>query len=157
MDEITFTKVKLEWGWLGNMSPHPIEYDGKTWRTSEALFQSLRFKDEEPKGIIRLEKSPMGCKMKSKSLAKIYDRLVVPMSLKDIENMKMCVRLKLEQNPELIELLLQTGDKTIIEDATSRGRKESNLFWGAIRTEDGWEGENMMGKIWEDIRNEYII
>ena len=155
MEEIKFTKVKLEWGWLGNMSPHSIVYDGKIWKTSEALFQSLRFEDEEPKEIIRLENSPMGCKMKSKTLAKTYNRIVEPMSDRDIENMKMCVRLKIKQHPELIDLLLKTGDSKIIEDATSRGRRGSNLFWGSIKLEDGsWEGENMMGKIWEEIRNE---
>ena len=122
--EIVFTKVKLEWGWLGNMSPHPIEYDGKTWRTSEALFQSLRFEDEEAKEIIRLESSPMACKMKSKTLAKTYNRIVEPMSDRDIHNMKMCVRLKLKQHPELVDLLLKTGDNEIIEDRSEEHTSE---------------------------------
>ena len=40
---ISFSKVALPYGWLGNMAPYPIIYEGKRWRTIEALFQSLRF------------------------------------------------------------------------------------------------------------------
>jgi predicted NAD-dependent protein-ADP-ribosyltransferase YbiA (DUF1768 family) len=63
---IAFTKVKLPYGWLGNMSPFPIEHDGKTWRTTEALFQALRFEDEEIRELIREQKSPMAAKMMAK-------------------------------------------------------------------------------------------
>lgn len=33
MNIITFTKVKLPYGWLGNMAPFPLSIDGG-WRTS---------------------------------------------------------------------------------------------------------------------------
>ena len=46
---ISFTKVSLPFGWLGNMSPFPILYEGKEWKTTEALFQALRFDDESIK------------------------------------------------------------------------------------------------------------
>lgn len=52
---IAFTKVNLPYGWLSNMSPHPLDFGG-TWRTSEALFQSLRFSDNDIKELIRAEK-----------------------------------------------------------------------------------------------------
>lgn len=60
MNVIGFTKVKLPYGWLGNMSPYPIEFGGKIYKTSEALFQALRFNDEEIQEIIISEKSPIG-------------------------------------------------------------------------------------------------
>ena len=62
MEVIRFTKVALPYGWLGNMSPFPLEFGGKQWRTSEALFQALRFKDQAIQELIREEKSPMGAK-----------------------------------------------------------------------------------------------
>ncbi len=34
---IAFCNVSAPYGWLGNMSPHPIEADGVVWRTAEAL------------------------------------------------------------------------------------------------------------------------
>ena len=44
---ISFTKSKLPWGWLGNMSPFQIDAgaDG-VWRTAEAKFQADRFTDQ---------------------------------------------------------------------------------------------------------------
>lgn len=48
MNVITFTKVALPYGWLGNMSPHPIVVAGKTWKTAESLFQALRFAEDDP-------------------------------------------------------------------------------------------------------------
>lgn len=149
MDYIAFTKVALPYGWLGNMSPYPIEYMGKTWRTSESLFQALRFKDEDIIDKINLEKSPMGAKFKAK--ANKSSMVVKPQSEEDISNMRMCIKLKLEQNPRLKELLLETGDSSIIEDCTSR-KRGSGLFWGAALLNGEWIGENILGKIWEDER-----
>ena len=67
MEVIRFTKVALPYGWLGNMSPFPLIFGGKEWRTSEALFQALRFKDESIQELIRAEKSPMGAKFVMKA------------------------------------------------------------------------------------------
>ena len=92
MKYIGFTKVSLPYGWLGNMSPHPVEYNGKIWRTCECLFQSLRFNDKKIVGILRNEKSPMSVKMKSK---KYKDKMVIDvMGKEDVDNMKMVVKLK---------------------------------------------------------------
>jgi predicted NAD-dependent protein-ADP-ribosyltransferase YbiA (DUF1768 family) len=161
---ITFTKVKLPFGWMGNMSPYPINYMDKTWRTTEALFQALRFNDEEIQEAIRNEPSPMGCKMKMKTIVKqltkngeLHKRIIEPLSKEDLENMELCVRLKIEQHDIIKEQLLKTAGYTIYEDVTKRGKKGSNLFWGALKKEDGtWEGENHLGKIWMKIREEII-
>ena len=147
---IWFSKVAEENGWMGNMAPYKIKYDGKEWLTSEALFQSMRFEDESIKEIIRLEKSPMAAKMKAK---KFRDQMVViPMSEKDVENMRMCVRLKLEQHPELKEDLIATGNETIYENIGKRNG-ERHKFWGAKKLSDNeGDGFNMMGKILMDLR-----
>ena len=65
---IKFTKASLPYGWLGNMAPFPVMYNGKKWLTIEALFQALRFENEKIIEEIRLEKSPMGAKMKAKKI-----------------------------------------------------------------------------------------
>lgn len=148
---ISFTKVDMPYGWLGNMSAFKVKYEEKEWLTIEALFQSLRFDDVELKEIIRKEKSPMGAKMKAKSFK---SKLVVePMSEKDVENMKMCVRLKVMQNPILKEKLLKTKEFELIEDIGSRNG-ERHFFWGAKKINGEWVGNNMMGKIWMELREE---
>lgn len=152
MKTISFTKSKLPYGWLGNMSPYPIVFGEHTYRTSEALFQCLRFTDEAIKDLIRAEKSPMGAKFVAK--ARVPEMTTEPLSEKDIQNMYQCVRLKLQQHPNLMAELKATEDDIIIEDVTSRGNKGSNLFWGAMLVNGEWVGQNMLGKIWMDIRKE---
>ena len=111
---VLIRKVKEQHGWLGNMSPYPVEFNGKLYRTTEALFQALRFFDEEVIEAIRAEKSPMAAKFVAK---RHKDKMVVePLSADDVENMRVCLRLKVDQHPELHDLLLATGDAEIIED-----------------------------------------
>ncbi|TXG80032.1 MAG: NADAR family protein [Spirochaetes bacterium] len=153
MEVIRFTKVALPYGWLGNMSPFPLEFGGKQWRTSEALFQALRFKDQAIQELIREEKSPMGAKFIMK--AHKEHLTIEPHSKKDVMNMKMCLKLKLQQHPSLVEELINTGDKIIIEDVTARGDRGGNLFWGAMLVDDEWVGENTLGKLWMDLRKEH--
>lgn len=152
MENVSFTKVALPFGWLGNMSPYPIVYKGQKWRTTEALFQALRFDDEEIIEAIRLEKSPMGAKMKAKKYKECM--VIAPMGDDDIRNMQICIRLKIEQHPGLLEELLKTYDLPIYEDVTSRPRG-SGLFWGAMKTDEGWIGKNILGKIWMELRSEF--
>jgi len=158
MSYISFTKVDLPYGWLGNMSPYPVSYEGKTWRTTEALFQALRFNDEEIREAIRNEKSPMGAKLKAKSIMKNAhpEKICVkPLSREDLDNMRMCISLKLEQHPNLVAELVKTGDAKIYEDVTSRGKRGSNLFWGALMENGEWIGDNHLGKMWEELRMSY--
>ncbi len=153
MEVIGFTKVALPYGWLGNMSPFPLTFGGKEWRTSEALFQALRFKDKDIQELIRAEKSPMGAKFVMK--ANKEHITTEPHSKKDVMNMKMCLKLKLQQHPHLVQELIDTGDKVIIEDVTARGDNGGNLFWGAMLVDGGWVGENTLGKLWMDLRKEH--
>ena len=144
--EIAFTKVALPYGWLGNMSPYPIRHLEREWRTSEALFQALRFDDEQIRELIRSQKGPMAAKMVAKG--RRDSMVIAPMSAADVENMRLCLRLKLDQHPGLKQQLLAISDARIIEDASARGRSASSLFWGAVRVDGGWEGENMLGELW---------
>lgn len=155
MGTIAFTKSKLPYGWMGNMSPYPIKFGEDTYRTTEALFQALRFSDNAIKALIREEKSPMGAKLAAKS--RVSEMTVEQLSDKDVMNMRMCVKLKLEQHPNLATELLSTGDDLIVEDVTNRGDKGSNLFWGAMLVEGEWVGKNVLGNIWMDFRRELDI
>lgn len=132
------------------MSSHPIVHEGKRWRTAEALFQALRSEDALIREEIGGTRSPMMAKMIAKRHKQ--QRAVEPMSAQDLENMRLCLRLKLAQHTELQAKLRATGDAVIIEDCTSRGRRGTNLFWGAVRVPDGWEGQNWLGRLWEEAR-----
>lgn len=148
---IEFTKVDLPYGWLGNMFAAPIRYDGKEWLTSEALFQALRYDKDEIREAIRKEKSPMGAKMKAKSF-KSQMRLV-PMREEDVENMKKVVRMKFKQHAILKSKLKITGEHILVENIGNRNG-ERHLFWGMKKVNGEWIGNNMMGKILMEIREE---
>ncbi len=148
---IAFTKTKLPFGWLGNMSAFPIDFEGKEWRTAEALFQALRFEDDAVKESIRVERSPMGAKIVAKKNA--GKMVVVPTSEQDLKNMELVCRLKLEQHPDLKIELKDTGDQLIVEDVTSRPNGR-NTFWGAALKNGEWYGENFLGKLWMKLRSE---
>lgn len=149
MTDIIIGKVRDEHGYWGNMAPFPIEYGGQRWLTTEALFQALRFEDESIRSEIRSQKSPMAAKM----IAKKHNvqMVVEPMSGTDLDNMRLCLRLKIEQHSELAGLLVQTGEALIVEDCTRRQRG-SALFWGAALVNGHWVGQNWLGKLWMEHR-----
>ncbi|MHA2066417.1 MAG: NADAR domain-containing protein, partial [Candidatus Thorarchaeota archaeon] len=76
------------------------------------------------------------------------------LSEEDVENMRVVVRLKIEQHSGLKEDLLATGNDVIIENCTKRGKRGSNLFWGAVLEDGEWLGKNVLGNIWMELREE---
>ena len=141
-------------GWLGNMSRYPLTHKGKEYRTAEALFQSMRFEDEEIKEAIRAEKSPMGGKFVAKR--HVESMTVERCSEEDLNNMRVVLRLKIEQHPELATELLATGEEKIVEDCTKRPRR-SSVFWGAALQGEEWVGENWLGVLWMELRTELAL
>lgn len=149
---ILIRKVKDPHGSYGNMAPFPVTWEGREYRTSEALFQAMRFDDEEIREAIRAEKSPMSAKF----VAKRYkaEMTVTPMSEEDLENMRICLRLKMDQHPDLLKELIAT-DEEIVEDCTKRQRG-SGLFWGAADNDGEWTGQNWLGKLLMELRDQLL-
>ena len=143
---IGFTKVALPFGWLGNMAPFPVTWEGQVWKTTEALFQALRFEDPQIREKIRLEKSPFSAKLVAKSNRS--NMKVEPLSQQDLANMELCVRLKIEQHPNLKAELKKTGSAVLFEDVASRKTRGSSLFWGAYLQDGELIGKNELAKIW---------
>lgn len=153
MNDIEIGKVNDEGGCWSNMAAYPIEHEGKRWLTSEALFQAMRFEDEEIRELIRSQKSPFSAKMKAKKNKAAM--VVVPMSDEDLDNMMLCLELKIEQHPELREMLIETGDAYMVENCTKR-QTASGKFWGAALRDGYWEGQNWLGRLWMKLRSELI-
>jgi ribA/ribD-fused uncharacterized protein len=152
MDVIAFTKVALPWGWLGNMSPHPVVYRGEVYKTTEALFQCTRFAGHpDVREEIRTAPSPMGAKMIAKKRRKELD--IEPDLQADRRVMKRILQLKLKHHPNLAAELKKTGDALIVEDCTARPHG-TGLYWGTAKRGDVWVGENVLGKLWMEIRSE---
>lgn len=143
-------KVKQPNGLLSNMSKHPVEFEGVTYKTTEHLFQALRFHDKSfVRSLIRKETSPM----KAKHIAKKYaDEMVVEqLSLDDLDSMRMVLRIKYDTHYDVQKELTDTRNKLIVEDCTNRPQG-SGLFWGAAWDGKRWNGQNWLGKLWMEIR-----
>lgn len=156
LKEIAFTKAKLPFGWLGNMAPYTIVYEELSWPSTEALFQALRFRPESPiREEIRTAKNGYEAKKVAKSYG-VGAMYIKPCTEEDLDNMRMCIELKMDQHTHLRRLLKESGDIPIYEDVTHRNNQNSNdLFWGAKKLDDGtWEGENVMGRLWMELRME---
>lgn len=147
---IAFNDVKGPNGWLSNMSPHTVFLDGQVYQTAEHLFQCLRFPDFP--GILS-EINKQSSPMMAKGVAKKYRKLHPSTKENDLQLMKKVIRLKAVQNPEIIrKLVFSEGE--IIEDSSNRP-SGTGVFWGAAQDAAGnWVGENQLGRIWMDLRDE---
>lgn len=121
---------------------YPIELKGKSWPSTEHYFQAQKFQDDELQEEIRQAKTPaiaanMGRDRKN-PLRKDWE------SVKD-NVMRVAVRAKFTQHPELKQLLINTGDAKLIEHTYK------DNYWG-----DGGDGsgKNMLGIILMEVRKE---
>jgi ribA/ribD-fused uncharacterized protein len=154
MNTIAFTKVSLPDGWLGNMAPYPVECEGMRYRTTEALFQCLRFAGHPAvQSDIREQKSPMAAKMIARKYRHLLGRQNWDEAESDIPLMRLCLQLKVQQHPGLKTRLLDTGEAPIIEDCTARPRGSAK-FWGAVLEDGRWNGRNVLGSLWMELREQ---
>lgn len=152
MAVISFTRVSKPFGWLSNMAPYPIPFNNQLWNTAEALFQALRFGDAGVKEKIRAQKSPMAARFVAKNRDNKQHMIVVPHSERDKENMRFVINLKFTHYPKLADCLIKTFPHDIIENCSLRG----DTFWGARKIGEHWFGENNMGNLLMDLRDELI-
>ncbi len=144
MKVINFYKSQDEYGCFSNFSRHPVIMGRDdimlTWPTSEHYFQAMKFEDTAIQDEIRMASSPgIAAKMgrdRSKPLRKDWE------DIKDGVMVKV-VLAKFSQYPELMSILLSTGDAILVEHT------ENDRYWG-----DGGDGtgKNMLGKILMAVR-----
>ena len=149
---VAIRRVRDPFGYLGNMSPHPVSHHGAggEFATAEALFQALRFpRDSQTREEIRMARSPMAAKMHARQNIALMH--VVPRSVQDLENMRFVLSLKIVGHAEVKNGLLSTGDRYIVEDCSAR-QTESGLYWGAALRDREWFGLNTLGVLWMEMR-----
>jgi ribA/ribD-fused uncharacterized protein len=142
MKVINFYGVSGEYGCFSNFSPHPIALKGRTWPTSEHYFQAQKFSDTPDEEEVRQAKSPMVAarmgRSRKRPLRQDWE------SVKD-SIMHEAVRAKFTRHADLRQILLGTGDATIVEHT------ENDAYWG-----DGGDGsgKNKLGLILMRVREE---
>ena len=131
--------------------------NGHPFRTSEALYQALRYADDVSEDgvliqeLIRQEKSPMAAKMVSK---KYYSLSRDDWEVSRVKIMDWCLRAKLHAHWEKFgALLVATGSLPIVEES------HKDRFWGAVPLRgnpDELEGENMLGSLLTRMREKTL-
>ena len=137
---IMFYKVNDQYGCFSNFSKHSFELENKEWATSEIYFQAKKFE-----GTVYEEK--IRSMTNSLEAAKFGRNRELPLredweTVKD-EIMRKAVLAKFSQNADIKEILLQTGEKEIIEATTE------DYYWGCGTN---GTGKNMLGKILMEVR-----
>ena len=124
---------------LSNFEPCTVEYDGMTYKCSEAAYQAAKTTDAS----LRIAFTTMnGSKAKYAG-----QKLPIRADWNDVkvDVMYQIVKDKFSRNPELKEKLLSTGTLQLIE-----GNYWGDKFWGVCNG----EGENHLGKILMRVRRE---
>jgi len=128
---------------FSNFSSFAIEWKGKLYMTSEQVYQSEKFNDENMKEQIRNVRSA------HEALKLAYankDKWKSGWDVIKLKVMKEILRAKVEQHPYVKKKLIESGDKELIEDSW----RDSYWGWGPNK-----DGENHLGKLWMEVRNEF--
>ncbi len=133
-----------DWYVFDSYAPFQIEWRGKQYPTAEHAFQAAHFFKTNPELAeqVRLTRSPR----EADDLANDNKQYDDPnWRAKRIVIMEEIVRAKYDQHPLVQETLRKSGDRPIVET------NPNDAFWG-------WgpdrKGENMLGKIWMQLRAE---
>lgn len=124
---------------LSNFYSVPVTFDGITYQNTEAAFQAQKTPDiSERKKFADL--NPSEAKRKGRHVFLRSDWEEVKYDI-----MYEVCKAKFEQNPDLAQQLLDTGDEELIE-----GNTWGDKTWGMV---DG-KGKNYLGKILMKVRDE---
>ena len=127
---------------LSNFSAHQVLYDDVLYVTSEHAYQVAKFSDPAQREKIKNALSPFLAREYGQSAdgrTKNFDKVGV---------MKKIMRAKLQQHDDVRHMLLATGDAEILKNHPG-----DDGYWGV--GPDG-RGQNIMGNIWMELRNEII-
>ena len=141
LDNPPIASFKGEYAFLSNFYPSPLVADGITYPTVEHAFQAAKTNDPQTKSIIAAKDTPGKAKRAGgrRGIIKDFDP---NWETRKISVMSSLVRQKF-QDPELRELLNNTGERELIE-----GNSWNDTFWGVCRG----KGKNNLGKILMQIR-----
>ena len=139
-------KVSEPWGIFGNFARTPIVIDEVMFKTSEQLFQLMKFKGKEPVLAVYNANNP---KMTAKHLEKTHRRSDWGQMV--VDAMKFCLTKKFEQSEDFRAELERSRGKFIVEDQTSFTKKTPDT-WGVKQQGDNFVGPNLLGRLLMELR-----
>ncbi len=142
-EAIAFYSKSNDYFEFSNFSPHGFEVEGTYWPTVEHFFQAQKFPDQ-PDYQEKIRQAPAPAVAKSLGRTR-----AIPLRA-DWEDVKETVMLealhaKFQTHPGLRLLLLETGERLLIEKAPA------DSYWGSGRT---GTGKNRLGVLLMQVRDE---
>jgi N-glycosidase YbiA len=139
---IYFYSARDAYGCFSNFSSHGIQLGGKWWPTTEHYFQAQKYAGTPQEEAIRLARTP-------KQAAEMGRDRKRPLRAdwEQVKNdvMRTALRQKFRTHTDIRQVLLDTGDAELVENAPG------DYYWGSGA--DG-SGKNMLGKILMEVREE---
>ncbi|MFX0070842.1 MAG: NADAR family protein [Candidatus Hermodarchaeota archaeon] len=129
---------------LSNFYASPFKINNIEYKTVEHWFQSQKTNNLNEQKSIRNAKTPATAKALGKKCQLRDDWEQVKLII-----MEEGVRAKFTQNPNLKNLLIETGDQVLEE-----GNRWKDAFWGIDLNKN--QGLNHLGKILMKIRKEFL-
>lgn len=148
-------KVNEEWGIFSNFASTPLVVEGVTFKSSEELFQLMKFTNLEIVTRIRNNVTREGktcCQIKKtvKSYEKDYRREDWGKMI--IDAIKFCLVTKYEQSEEFRNKLEETKGRYIVEDQTTMPKSKPDA-WGVKPEGDMFTGPNLLGRLLMELRD----
>ena len=134
-------RFRGEYDFLSNMYEAPFTWDGRSYRNSEAAFQSAKTLDPAERDRFS-ELAGVTAKRAGKKLPLREDWEQAKLGI-----MEKVLRAKFSQNPELLRRLEATGDRELQE-----GNQWHDTYWG-VDAATG-RGENHLGRLLMRLRDE---
>ena len=138
---------------LSNMASCPLEIEGIPFKSSEHLFQTLKFATPESITAVYYAKN---AKMTAKHWQKLDGHRRTDWGRIVLDVMKFCLKQKYEQSLEFREELEKTKGYNIVELQDSKKDKDSSRAnaWGVKTKGQNYVGPNLMGRLLMELRRD---
>jgi ribA/ribD-fused uncharacterized protein len=137
------------YGAFSNLYPRPIEFEGRTFPTSEHAYQAGKAQKPAVREWILSAPTPALAAMAAHGLY-VWDVAPDWARIK-FDRMRAVLRAKFDQHADLKELLMSTGNARLVEAGTVNNAV--NRLWGEVNG----KGENMLGVMLMELRSTYLL
>ena len=141
---VCIRKIGEEWGVFGNFARTPVVVNGVTFKSTEQLYQSMKFTDAQSVNEMYHKNSKQWAKRLENEGKRRSD-----WGSMLIDAMKFCLVTKYDQVPEFRSELERSKGKYIVEDETKRGASS----WGVKLNGENYEGSNLLGRLLMELRD----
>ena len=140
--EIRFYRSSGNFGFLSNLYPCPVTFEGKAFRNSEEAYQYGKPKEKVVAEWIINAPKPHLCAIASPSL--LFFDIKPDWNKVKVERMRQVLKAKFSQNAELMDKLLSTNGFSLVEDS------KTDTFWGIGKKGNG---QNILGQLLMELRD----